>query len=877
MSLGELQPSRFDGDGEALDAARLTGTGAARAELEELRDFVDNAAVGLHRAGPDGLILWANRAELELLGYDAGEYVGRSIAEFHADPHVAAEMLARLSKGEALRDHEARLRAKDGSVRHVLISANACFRDGKFVHARCVTRDVTESKSSERERAETAARAERLIKVTTAVADAVTEGEVFEALVDNVASAVNASSAALWVPQDDGRTVRLARSFGYHEAARQGFEQLSVDAPGASPVIDAILRGEPVWIPSREALLRAYPHLRGSAVSGRNYRVSCLPLVAQGRIVGALGITVDDAAGAADVEEEQGFLTLVAWYAGQALERLRLLAAERDSRKVADAAAARLLVLSRASRTFVTADFDLPARMTEIAREIGVAVGGSSAISLIGRDRQLATAAVYHPIREAHYALETLATTTRLRVGEGVSAAVARTGESTLVPEPDERVLASEVAPAYRAFLNRYPIYAMMCAPLRVGRNVIGTVTATRVHAGETYTRQELVFLEELADRAAPAIENSRLHAEIRSALSRSDQLYRFAKAVVAAEKVDEVFEAALDAIEHGLGSTRGAILISDEKGVMRFRASRNLSPRYRDAVEGHSPWPPDAVAPEPVLVPNVETDKAMTPFLPLFHEEGIRSLAFIPLVTRGRLIGKFMLYFSERHTYTSSEIELASAIAHHLASVVARFEAMAKLEDTIRTNDLFAGVLAHDLRNPLGAMMTAAQMVLMRQEGRGDPDAKPLNRILSSGTRIFRMIDQLLDVTRARVGGGIQLEPRETNLGQLCDQAIGELELANQEWDIKRTVVGDLNGKWDPDRLLQIISNLVGNAGQHGDQGHPIVVRLDGRLAETVTLEVRNHGVVPEAMMANLFDPLRGGSARGDLSRGLGRGLFIG
>lgn len=871
MSLGEPQPARFDGDELSLPGQR----DAAGDELEELREFVDNAAVGLHSVGPDGLILWANRAELDLLGYAAHEYVGRSIAEFHVDQDAAADMLARLGRGEVLRDREARLRAKDGSTKHVLISANACFRDGQFVRGRCVTRDVTEDKSSERARAADAARTARLNKVTTAVADAVTEAEVFEALVDNVASAINASTAALWVPQEDGRTVRLARSFGYRDTTRAEFSQLSLDAPGSSPVIDAILRSEPIWIPSRDALVHAYPQLQGAAAE-RSCRVSCLPLLAQGRIVGALGLTVDGAAEASDVEEEQGFLVLVAWYAGQALERLRLLAAERDSRKVADAAAARLLVLSRASRTFVTADFDLPARLNEIAREVGVAVGGSSAISLIGRDRQLQTAAVHHPVSEAQYALETLVATTRLRIGEDVSATVVKTGESALVPEADARLLAGDAAPAYRAFLARYPAYGMMCAPLRVGRTVIGTVTATRVRPGETYTRQHLVFLEELADRAAPAIENSRLHAEIRSALSRTEELYHFAKAVVSSEKVEDVFEAALDAIEHSLGSSRGAILISDEQRVMRFRASRNLSPRYRAAVEGHSPWPADAVAPEPVLVPNVETDKAMKPFLPLFREEGIRSLAFIPLVTRGRLIGKFMLYFSERHTYTSHEIELASSIAHHLASVTARFAAMARLEETIRYNDLFAGVLAHDLRNPLGAMMTAAQMVLTRQEGRGDGDARPLNRILASGTRIFRMIDQLLDVTRARIGGGIQLDPRETNLGHLCDQAIGELELANPTWNIERAAVGDLNGEWDPDRLLQIVSNLVGNAGQHGDQGSPIGVRLDGRHEDTVTLEVRNQGVVPEAMMVSLFDPLKRTSQRSDYVRGLGLGLFI-
>ena len=172
--------------------------------------------------------------------------------------------------------------------------------------------------------------------------------------------------------------------------------------------------------------------------------------------------------------------------------------------------------------------------------------------------------------------------------------------------------------------------------------------------------------------------------------------------------------------------------------------------------------------------------------------------------------------------------------------------------------------------------MMTSAQLVLMRQEGEGDRNAKPLSRILSSGQRMMRMIDQLLDVTRTRVGGGIQVEPCQANLADLCNQAVGELELAYPHWRIRREAVGEQDGAWDADRLLQIISNLVGNAGQHGQEDGEILVRSDGRRAESVSLEVHNEGVIPEPMISSLFDPFRGSRQRRDYSRGLGLGLFI-
>jgi PAS domain S-box-containing protein len=109
----------------------------------DLEDFFENGTVGLHLVGSDGIILKANRADFEPLGYTADEYVGRSITEFHADSHVIEDILTRLTGGERLDKYRARLRARDGSLRHVEISSSVCFRDGEFVNTRCFTVDVT--------------------------------------------------------------------------------------------------------------------------------------------------------------------------------------------------------------------------------------------------------------------------------------------------------------------------------------------------------------------------------------------------------------------------------------------------------------------------------------------------------------------------------------------------------------------------------------------------------------------------------------------------------------------------------------------------------------------------------------------------------------
>ena len=120
-----------------------------RRSEQELADFFENATVGLHWVGPDGIILRANRAELDMLGYSREEYVGRPIADFHADEAVICDILKRLQAGEKLAEYPARLRCKDGSIKDVLIDSSVLWRDGEFVHTRCFTRDVTERKRAE--------------------------------------------------------------------------------------------------------------------------------------------------------------------------------------------------------------------------------------------------------------------------------------------------------------------------------------------------------------------------------------------------------------------------------------------------------------------------------------------------------------------------------------------------------------------------------------------------------------------------------------------------------------------------------------------------------------------------------------------------------
>jgi PAS domain S-box-containing protein len=112
-------------------------------KLEELSDFIENASLPLHWVNADGIIVWANQAELVALGYTKEEYVGHPIQKFHADEDVIADILLKLTNNKTLHNYPAKLKCKDGSIKYVLINSNVFRKDGKFIHTRCFTRDIT--------------------------------------------------------------------------------------------------------------------------------------------------------------------------------------------------------------------------------------------------------------------------------------------------------------------------------------------------------------------------------------------------------------------------------------------------------------------------------------------------------------------------------------------------------------------------------------------------------------------------------------------------------------------------------------------------------------------------------------------------------------
>jgi len=822
-------------------------------------------------------VVWSPTLE-RIHGIPEGSFEGTLEAyqsDIHPEDreHVLATLAAIPTSGHADHYLEYRIVRPDGAVRwleaHGHIERDA---HGVATHVMGVCMDISDRKRLEREREVTHARNARLVTITAAIAAAVTDEEVHAAVVDQVGAALGASSAGLWLVRED-RRAELVRSVGYTAEAASAISGHSIDVAGRMPVLDMLRSGEALTIASQQDLLRAYPHLSSLVSPHRRYRIVCLPIRGKDEVIGGLGFTFENASPAD--EDEQHFLLLVAGYCAQAIERLKLLEAERHSRGRAEAAAARLALLNRASLAFSEFGSDAGATHRAILSEVNAEFADASGIMMIPeRGDLLEVAAVAHRDPTGTELMRALLAATPVKIGEGITGRVAATGQPILLPRVDPSMFDVPAYAPYRAFFEKWVPSSLLAVPLRVGGRVLGTLSAVRGHGVAPFAEDDLLLAQELAERAAVAIERTRLQQTNRQARERAELMYRLAAGLIGAEHLDELCETALEGLQRALGAGRASILAYDDTGVMRFRAWRGLSEAYRSAVEGHSPWSRDVQAPEPIVVPDVEADPAYAPFLPVFRAEGIRGLVFIPLLAEGRLIGKFMVYYDAPRDIVSQELEMAGAIANHVAAAFARFAAIEQLERAVRFNEMFTGMLGHDLRNPLGAVINSAQLVLLREES--PRVAKPLGRILSAGTRMSRMIDQLLDFTRIRVGTGIPLLRVSIDLRVVLREVLDEMNSASPQWVLRVHDEGDTTGAWDGDRLSQVFSNLLGNALQHGVPDDGCTVTIDGTAPDVVRVQVHNGGSIPHELLPRLFDPMTGSERRREGSRGLGLGLFI-
>jgi PAS domain S-box-containing protein len=282
----------------------------------ELADFFDNATVGLHWVGPDGRILRVNRAELNLLGYEQDEYVGRHISSFHVDQDVIEDILRRLHAGERLHDCPARMRARDGSIKHVMIDSSVLWRDGQFVHTRCFTRDVTDQRAVEEQRRRQSERLHLLWETATVLLGADNADGMLHGLLAKIGPHLGVDSYVHYSVDALRGALELTSSAGIsadeaHRLVRplDGTIFSTVVSQRQPRVVTSIQdSGDPGMHVLKACGIRA---------------LSCQPLLAGDRLIGILSLA-SRSRDHFDADEE-AFIETVGHYVTLAYERLHLL------------------------------------------------------------------------------------------------------------------------------------------------------------------------------------------------------------------------------------------------------------------------------------------------------------------------------------------------------------------------------------------------------------------------------------------------------------------------------------------------------------------------------------------------------------------------
>ncbi len=393
------------------------------------------------------------------------------------------------------------------------------------------------------------------------------------------------------------------------------------------------------------------------------------------------------------------------------------------------------------------------------------------------------------------------------------------------------------------AILRALGLTSALVVPLEARGRVLGTITLAYAESGRRYTEPDLGLAQELATRCAIAIDNARAHREV-------ELSHRWLEAVV------RKIPAGIICVE----APSGRIVLANEEaerilGRTVVAGSFLEDPRYGRFHPDGRPYQLD----EGPLVRSMKSGEIV---------EGEE----VHLRDGGRRI---VIAASSAPVRDGDGRIIAGVITFH--DVTDRKLAQEEADRQATFKERFIGILGHDLRTPLNAI-TLSSHVLQRQ-GLPEPQATAAARIAESAERMSRMIDHVLDLTRSRLGGGIPVSPRRTDISAVSRAVIDELRAAHPgcelRWDADRAA--NPWGMWDPDRLAQVVSNLVDNAIIYGSAEGPVTVTLVDE-DRAVRLEVHNTGrPIPSELMPVLFDPFRrGGPADAPRGEGLGLGLFI-
>ncbi len=404
--------------------------------------------------------------------------------------------------------------------------------------------------------------------------------------------------------------------------------------------------------------------------------------------------------------------------------------------------------------------------------------------------------------------------------------------------------LTAALSPEHLALMRELQLSSMLCVPLLYRGSSLGGLTLFHAGGGRRHGQQDLTLALELAARAAAAVENARLFAaqvRARHAVEgMAEQLRR-------REERSRVLVESL---------VEGVVVLDERGGVVQAnRAAEQLLGRA--PVVGTRPVPDWDLRREDGSPFSLDARSAAGEAVWALRPDGERIWLHLSVESLPPAPGS------------------AAGVVMSFFDLTARKQAQVEAERRVEFEQQLVGIVSHDLRGPINAIQLSAQ-VLLKEEL--PPLAhRTAARVLSSAQRASRLIHDLLDFTQARLGSGIPIRRQQVDLHQVARGVVEEVETAHPTRTLRFYASGVAEGAWDPDRIAQVVGNLLVNAVVYSPEGTEVTVRSEGRAGE-VRLHVHNEGEpIPESVRARLFEPFKSrGARRTGQDASVGLGLFI-
>lgn len=802
---------------DASDVATVQA-GALAVAFDELDDFFEHAPIPFHCVGPDGTILRANASELSFLGYQRDDYVGHNVAEFHVDKGAADEIMRRLGNGDVLHSYQARLLAKDGSTKDVLIDSSALFRNGEFIHSRCFTRDNTAQSEidSRRRLAEFDADLGRIL------AEVATCDEMLQACAAAIVTHLGGAVARIWTLNDDEDVLELRASAGRTtdvggEQARIPVGSLRIGRIAAAraahithAVVDDPSICDPEWA-RHEGVVAFVGH----------------PLVLGERLLGVMALF-----GRAPLDQ----ITLAALASGARLVALGIDRLRADSEL--HLAHDRLSAIFDASPGGIfSMDPDLRVTQWSAGAE---RITGWTADEVLGeRPRQVPD--------EEWPAFEALAA--RARSGERVRGVETqrthKNGTLIYVSVSLAAINRSDGAPyGYVAIIDDVTVRKLAEAARLYMEDMLRRVAAASLDMNASLSIDEVL---------------SRVTTNVQEIL---DAQQAMTIAVFDGNWADATVSVALS---DRYAEWRDRVVIADGHGLQRAVCEENRAVRLsRAELAAHPAWG--------ALAEGTDARPALRGVLaaPLIALDG-SNLGLVQL--SDKCVGEFTA-IDELILLQMARLAAISIENAHLYEEQGRTaERLARANGVM---DEFLGLVSHELRTPITTIYGNARVLRQHGAALDEADrATAMQDIEVEADRLQRIIENLLILARFDATQAIETEPvkLESSIRSVSDAYMRSHPTRSIDIEIGDGVI---YADAQPTYLELVLGNLVSNADKYSTSDATIQVKA-WRDEDNVRVAVldRGSGVIPDEV-AELFSPFYRAGRTMSVAPGMGIGLAV-